>query len=113
MKRVAAYVAQSQDYIESTDLAKRVRRWHESIAHKLEDVERRGDFDVHDYGTKILDKFGGIGDSPSTNKKSSYNFRELVVGKSKEEASRYFLSLFLSPSLSLSYFLSLSLSPSL
>ncbi len=109
MKRVAAYVAQSQDYIESTDLAKRVRRWHESIAHKLEDVERRGDFDVHDYGTKILDQFGGIGDSPPTNKKSSYNFRELVVGKSKEEASRYTHSLSFSLYLSFSFFLSPSL----
>ena len=47
MKRVADYVTQSQDYIQSTDLAKRVRIWHESLAPKLEAVEKRGDFDIH------------------------------------------------------------------
>jgi hypothetical protein len=60
MKRVAAYVAQSQDYVASTDLARRVRVWHETIAPKLEEVERRGDFDVHDYGTKILSRFNQV-----------------------------------------------------
>ena len=57
MKRVAAYVAQSQDYIQSTDLAKRVRIWHEMLAPKLELVEQRGGFDIHEYGTKVLSKF--------------------------------------------------------
>ena len=51
MKRVAAYVAQSQDYIQSTDLAKRVRIWHETLGPKLELVEQRGGFDIHEYGT--------------------------------------------------------------
>ena len=50
MKRVAAYVAQSQDYIQSTDLAKRVRIWHETLGPKLELVEQRGGFDIHEYG---------------------------------------------------------------
>jgi hypothetical protein len=46
-KRVAAYVQQSQQYIESTDLAKKVSKWHEDIRPKLEKVEKRGNFDIH------------------------------------------------------------------
>ena len=48
-----------QEYIESTDLAKKVSRWHESIGPRLERVERRAAFDVHEYGTHILAKFPG------------------------------------------------------
>ena len=47
----------AQEYIESTDLAKKVSRWHESIGPRLERVERRSAFDVHEYGTSILSKF--------------------------------------------------------
>merc|ERR1712008_282509 len=54
------YVAQSQDYIQSTDLAKRVRIWHETLGPKLELVEQRGGFDIHEYGTKVLSKFPRI-----------------------------------------------------
>ena len=46
-----------QEYIESTDLAKKVSRWHESIGPRLERVERRAAFDVHEYGTSILSNF--------------------------------------------------------
>ena len=93
-KRVAAYVAQSKEYFESTDLAKRVRNWHETIAPKLDSVEKRGDFDVHDYGTNILSHFDSDDacSSAAKVKKSTYNFKELVVGKSREEACRVFLS---------------------
>ena len=46
-----------QEYIESTDLAKKVSRWHLEIGPRLERVERRSAFDVHEYGTSILSKF--------------------------------------------------------
>ena len=38
-------------------MAKKVSRWHESIGPRLERVERRAAFDVHEYGTSILSKF--------------------------------------------------------
>ena len=94
-QRVAAFVAQSKEYFESTDLALRVRTWHEKIAPKLEDVERRGDFDVHDCGAKILARFADddVEGAPAAKaRKTSYNFKELVVGKTPEEACRVFLS---------------------
>ena len=89
MKRVADYVAQSQDYIQSTDLAKRVRIWHESLAPKLEQVEKRGDFDIHDYGSRILNNF------PKDGRKVTLEFSQIASGANgitAEEVSRLFLS---------------------
>ena len=86
MKRVAEFVAQSQDYIESTDLAKRVAKWHESIGPRLDAVEKRGNFDIHQYGSKILDHF------PDGNAKTTILFQELVQNEEREEVARYFLS---------------------
>ena len=86
MKRVAAYVAQSQDYIESTDLAKRVAKWHDSIGPRLDAVERRGNFDIHQYGSEILEHF------PEGRAKTTISFAELARGKEREEVARLFLS---------------------
>ncbi len=86
MKRVASYVAQSQDYIESTDLARRVRVWHDNLAPRLEAVEKRGDFDVHNYGSRIISQF------PKDNRKTSLDFKTVAGGKEKEEIARLFLS---------------------
>ena len=86
MKRVAAYVQQSQEYIESTDLAKRVSKWHEDIKPRLERVEKRGNFDIHKYGSDILGSF------PEDERKTTVPFEKVVKGKDKEEVCRYFLS---------------------
>ena len=86
LKRVSEYVAQSQDYIQSTELAKRVRIWHETLAPKLEEVEKRGDFDIHAYGTQILDKF------PDDNRKTTIKFQDVISASSPEEVPRLFLS---------------------
>ena len=86
LKRVSEYVAQSQDYIQSTELAKRVRIWHENLGPKLEEVEKRGDFDIHAYGTQILDKF------PEGNRKTTIKFQDVISASSPEEVSRLFLS---------------------
>jgi len=86
MKRVAEYVQQSQEYLESTDLARRVSRWHESVRPRLEAVERRRAFDVHGYGSKIISHF------PSGERKTTLAFRDAVDGQDREEVCRYFLS---------------------
>jgi len=49
-------------------------------------VERRGHFDIHQYGTKILERF------PEGKAKTTITFNELAQGKEKEEVARYFLS---------------------
>lgn len=86
MKRVADYVQQSQEYIQSTDLAKKVSKWHEDIGPRLEKVEQRASFDIHKYGSDIISTF------PETKAKTTVSFNNVVQGKDKEEVCRYFLS---------------------
>lgn len=104
MKRVAEFVQQSQEYIESTDLAKKVADWHEHIRPRLVSVEQRSKFDIREYGTDIIGHFpgetaandaaeGGSSSSSSRkNRKTTLQFTELVAGKDREEICRYFLS---------------------
>lgn len=69
----------------STDLSERVKEWHARILPKLEAAEQRSSFDIHAYGTKVLDSFTeGIG--------SLKSFQEVVVGEKREEVARYFLA---------------------
>ncbi len=92
MKRVSEYVQQSQEYIESTDLAKRVGRWHSSIRPRLEAVEKRERFDIHRYGSDILEKFPRSERGDAAQRKTTVTFKDCVAGKDKEEVCRYFLS---------------------
>ena len=52
----------------------------------MEEVEKRGDFDIHAYGTQILDKF------PEGNRKTTIKFQDVISASSPEEVSRLFLS---------------------
>ena len=45
-----------------------------------------GDFDIHAYGTQILDKF------PEGNRKTTIKFQDVISESSPEEVSRLFLS---------------------
>ena len=63
-----------------------MRIWHENLAPKLEEVEKRGDFDIHAYGTQILDKF------PDDNRKTTIKFQDVISASSPEEVPRLFLS---------------------
>ena len=62
-----------------------VAKWHEMIGPRLESVERRNAFDIHAYGSRILNNF-----SPQ---RSSVSFNSVVRGQKPEEKSRYFLSM--------------------
>ena len=55
------------------------------IGPRLESVERRNAFDIHAYGSRILNNF-----SPQ---RSSVSFNSVVRGQKPEEKSRYFLSM--------------------
>jgi len=85
-KRVAEFVQRSQDYIQSSELTRRVSAWHETIGPRLENVERRKAFDVHYYGSHVLGSF------PDSQRKSKIKFSKVVAGKPGEETARYFLS---------------------
>ena len=89
-RRVAQYIQQSQEYIASTDLAKKVAKRHNDIRPKLEKVEKREKFDIHKYRSEILSHF------PKGNAKTMVNFSKVVIGKDREETCRYYLTASLS-----------------
>lgn len=70
---------------EQLKMRQRVQEWHNNLRPILEEEEKRTEFDVHEYGTRILNCFELIGEKKL--------FGELVGGLDKEEVARYFLSL--------------------
>jgi len=82
-RRVAQFVSQSQEFLRSTELARRVANWHEMIGPRLDRVEGRKAFDVHAYGSKILNSFS---------RSKAIPFSGVVKGLKGEEVARYFLS---------------------
>ncbi|XP_050528284.1 uncharacterized protein LOC126898363 isoform X1 [Daktulosphaira vitifoliae] len=69
---------------EQLKMCNRVQAWHEILWPILENEERKTPFNVHDYGTKILNCFNSKGEKKS--------FEQLVSGLKQEEVARYFLS---------------------
>ena len=55
-RRVVQFVRQSQEFLKSSDPDRRatVENWHAMIMPRLDTVEEKKAFDVHAYGTKIL-----------------------------------------------------------
>jgi len=84
-KKVEQFVTKSQEYMRSSELAMKVAKWHEMIGPRLENVERRNAFDIHAYGSMILNNF--------TPQRSNVSFNSVVRGQKPEEKSRYFLSM--------------------
>ena len=60
---------------------------------RLEEVEKRGNFDIHDYGTKIIDSLKNNNSAGgSSDQRSGVKFSEVAAGQPKEEVARLFLS---------------------
>jgi len=70
---------------EQLEMQKRVLQWHDNLRPILEKEEKIIEFDVHEYGTRILSCFESIGEQKF--------FKELVGGINKVEVARYYLSL--------------------
>lgn len=66
-------------------MRKRVLEWHNKLRPILEKEEETSEFDVHEYGTRILNCFESIGEQKF--------FKDLVGGKDRVEVARYYLSL--------------------
>jgi len=69
---------------EQLEMRKRVQVWHDNLRPILELEEKRNEFDIHEYGTEVLDCFENIGEKKS--------LKDLVGGLEEEEISRFFLS---------------------
>ena len=80
MKKVEEFVTQSQEYMRSSELAVKVSKWHEMIGPRLESVEKRNAFDIHAYGSRIINTF-----SPQ---QRDVHFNSVVRGQKPEEVSR-------------------------
>ncbi|KAL5240379.1 hypothetical protein ACI65C_007789 [Semiaphis heraclei] len=70
---------------EHLEMRKRVLEWHNKLRPILEKEEETSEFDVHEYGTRILNCFESIGEQKF--------FKDLVGGKDRVEVARYYLSL--------------------
>ncbi|KAK9498569.1 hypothetical protein O3M35_003170 [Rhynocoris fuscipes] len=70
------------------EIAKKVVQWHKSIMPALEAAETRSIFDVHEYGTKVLNHFAVNNDK----EKNILQFRQLVNNQPKEEIGRFLLA---------------------
>ncbi|XP_068242032.1 condensin-2 complex subunit H2-like [Palaemon carinicauda] len=85
-KWVSEYITNAQDHINSSDLTKRVNKWREAILPKLEEEERRREFDIHSYGSQVLSFF------PENGRKQTIPFQTVAKNQDAPEVSRLFLS---------------------
>ena len=85
-RRVAEYLSAAQEYVQSTELSRRVARWQEAVLPRLEREEKRSEFNIHDYGSQILQRF------PQGAAKTTVPFAEIVQGEDAPEVARYLLS---------------------
>lgn len=69
---------------EQLEMRKRVQIWHDNLRPILEEEEKKTEFDVHEYGTRLLNCFNEIGEQKL--------FDELVYGLKQEEVARNFLA---------------------
>ena len=76
-----------KEFVHSTESTRRVQAWHDMIKPRLQEAESRRDFDIHVYGSQILDEFGS--ESPIG---SQASFANIIQKKPKKEVARYFLA---------------------
>jgi len=76
-----------QNFIQQTDSTKRVQAWHDLIQPRLQEAESRKEFDIHLYGSNILETFGN--EEPLG---SVMHFSQIVGREPKNEVARYFLA---------------------
>lgn len=69
---------------EQLKMVKRVQIWHNDLRPLLEEEEKKSTYDIHEYGTCILNSFESKGEQKS--------FKELFGGLKQEEVARYFVS---------------------
>ena len=71
----------------STESTRRVQAWHDMIKPRLLEAESRRDFDIHVYGSNILNSFG-----PNAPVGSLTTLSHVMAQEPKHELARYFLA---------------------
>ncbi|XP_046360686.2 condensin-2 complex subunit H2-like [Haliotis rufescens] len=82
-KHVEAFMASAQEYAQITELSKRVADWEEKIVPRLREEEQHEPFDIHKYGTSVMDNLS---------KTQTIPFKRIAAGKPEFEICRLFLA---------------------
>jgi len=83
-RHVEQFLASASEYAQLTDLSKKVSEWEERIKPRLEEEGKHEAFDIHKYGTRIIEQLNRGGEARP--------FRDLVKGKEQFQICRYTLA---------------------
>ncbi|XP_042746985.1 condensin-2 complex subunit H2 isoform X2 [Lagopus leucura] len=83
-KNVELFIANSQRYVQETELSQHIRLWEDKMGPALQEQEERTAFDIHSYGDRLAARFGSLGEWQS--------FASLVAGLPPFEVCRYMLA---------------------
>lgn len=83
-RNVELFIANSQRYVQETELSQHVRQWEEKMGPMLQEQEERAAFDIHSYGERLAAQFERLGEWRS--------FSSLVSGMPAFEVCRYMLA---------------------
>ncbi|XP_033645656.1 condensin-2 complex subunit H2-like [Asterias rubens] len=90
-KHVEAYMTSAQQFTQVTELAQRVGRWEDRITPILNREEKFGFFDIHDYGTIVINRLEEVQQKEKTSNQS-IPFSKLVEDQRAHDISRLFLA---------------------
>lgn len=84
---IEKHIIESQQYIQESDLTKRVTQWNQRIEPILLEQENRKPFDIKEYGTEFIDTF------PDKDKSKEYKLETIMANKEPFEICRYFTAM--------------------
>ncbi|XP_055584706.1 uncharacterized protein LOC129737571 [Uranotaenia lowii] len=79
-----------QSVAEAKELIEKVNNWHRKLKPILIQSEKRNHFDIHAYGTEIIDSFPA---DVEPEKAAPINFAHVMENKQQDCTARYFLSM--------------------
>ncbi|XP_025087697.1 condensin-2 complex subunit H2-like [Pomacea canaliculata] len=82
-QHVENYLESAAKYVQISELSKRVAEWEEKIIPRLQEEEQREQFDIHKYGTKVIEPL---------RRNQKIPFRQVVAGKPIFQIGRLFLA---------------------
>lgn len=82
-----------------SEFVERISKWHDMLRPVLATSQKRSNFDIHELGSDIMNKFSeNATDDPATQSASNKNeitFTDVMDGRDETCTARYFLSLLL------------------
>ncbi|KAF8770845.1 Condensin-2 complex subunit H2 like protein [Argiope bruennichi] len=80
-------LAEDEPIFPDDDISQRIHAWEGTMKPFLEGLNKREEFDINLYGSRILNAF------EDSNRKQTITFRNFCKGKEKWEIHRYFMAL--------------------